>query len=508
MSTQSQAQPAAAPGSGPDEPAPVRPTHGADTALRLSIVGDAGRLDVAVPMWLDVAALAQEYADSVGLATAPRLSRAGGRALDPAATLEDVLEQGDLLVAATAPARADGAGSDDEPSTAPVVRRTTGRAAAALLVLAGVTGFAAAAVGAGLAFAADAPFWVRPVSATVLLVGALLVAAPRREAGEEGPEAADGDVDPRTGTPRVRQDDWSFLAGPGLAGAAGFVAAATPDTGGLLLALAVGGLAALVVAALARTGLEGADEHLARLWLVTGGIVCVTAVVWLLLGASPLALAATAFAGAVVATRVLPALAVDVDDDVLLDLDRLAVTAWSAREQPRSGRRRNQVRPRMVREVARRSQRTVGTGVVVTAVVAAVTGPVVVLGLGGDPTTWARWGGVALVLLGAASLALVSRSFRSLGLRTLIGLTAAWLVALTGAVVAGDLGASALWYAFATALVVAPAVLLAAVRLGGGWRSVWWARVGEVLETLTGVFVLALVPLAAGLFDLVRTSVG
>ncbi len=507
MSTQPPAQPAALPGSAPTEAPPVRPTHGADTALRLSIVGDAGRLDVAVPMWLDVAALAQEYADSVGLATVPRLSRAGGRALDPAATLEEVLEQGDLLVAATEPARADGAGSDDEPPP-PGVRRATGRAAAALLVLAGVTGFAAAAVGAGLAFAADAPFWVRPVSATVLLVGALLVAAPRREADEVEPEAAAGDLDPRTGAPRVRQDDWSFLAGPGLAGAAGFVAAATPDTGGLLLALAVGGLAALVVAALARTGLEGADEHLARLWLVTGGIVCVTAVVWLLLGASPLALAATAFAGTVVATRVLPALAVDVDDDVLLDLDRLAVTAWSAREQPRSGRRRHQVRPRMVREVARRSQRTVGTGVVVSAVGAAVTGPFVVLGLGGDPTPWARWGGVALVLLGAASLALVSRSFRSLGLRTLIGLTAAWLVALTGAAVAGDLGTSALWYAFAAALVVAPAVLLAAVRLGDGWRSVWWARVGEVLETMTGVLVLALVPLASGLFDLVRTTVG
>ncbi|ROR92649.1 hypothetical protein [Nocardioides aurantiacus] len=497
MTTQSEAE---------GEAPAVRPTHGADQALRLSILGDAGRLDVAVPMWLDVAALAQEYADTLGLASPPRLARAGGRELDPVATLEDVLEQGDLLVAAdAAPATvsaASGSGSDDV--AAPGSQRPAGRTAAALLVLAGVAGFAAAAVGAGLTFAADAPFWVRPVAATVLLVGALLVAAPRP--GDD--EAVDAGADLRTGTPRVRQDDWSFLAGPGLAGAAGFVAAASPDAGGLLLALAVGGLAALVVAALARTGLEGADEHLARLWLVTGGIVCVTAVVWLLLGASPLALSAVGFGAAVVATRVLPAFAVDVDDDVLLDLDRLAVTAWSAREQPRSGRKRNQVRPRMVREVARRSQRTVGTGVVVSAVAAAVTGPFVVLGLGGDPTSWARWGGVALVLLGAASLALVSRSFRSLGLRTLLGLTAAWLVALTGTAVATDLGPDALWYAFAAALVVAPAVLLAAVRLGGGWRSVWWARVGEILETLTGVFVLALVPLASGLFDLVRTSVG
>lgn len=505
MTTQSEA-PAAE--TGQEAPA-VRPTHGADQALRLTVVGDAGRLDVAVPMWLEVSALAQEYAATLGLPAAPRLARAGGRDLDPGATLEDVLEQGDVVTAIPA----GGSGSSDASDASeggPASTPRSGparqpRGTAAVLVLVGVTGLAAAAVGAALTFSDAAPFWVRPVAAMVLLVGALLVAAPR---GDGSTPDDDVTAAGTPGAPGVRQDDWSFLAAPGLAGAAGFVAAASPDAGGLLLALAVGGLAALVVAALARTGLEGADEHLARLWLVTGGIVCVVAVVWLLLGASPLALAATAFAAAVVATRVLPAFAVDVDDDVLLDLDRLAVTAWSAREQPRSGRKRNQVRPRMVREVARRSQRTVGTGVVVSSVAAALTGPFVVLGLGGDPTTWARWGGIALVLLGAASLALVSRSFRSLGLRTLLGVTAAWLVALSGAAVASGLGSDGLWYAFAAALVVAPAVLLAAVRLGGGWRSVWWARVGEILETLTGVFVLALVPLAAGLFDLVRTSVG
>ena len=466
-----------------DEAPPVRPTHGADTALRLSVVGAGGRLDLAVPMWLDVAALAQEYADAVGLAVAPRLARAGGRRLDPAAALEDVLEQGDLLVAAdTAPPSDATEGTPSGAGGGPAVASPpAGRGAVALLVLAGVAGFAAAAIGASLSFTADAPVWVRPVAAAVLLVGALVVAAPRADQATPLPDGRTSEPDPR-----VRQDDWSFLAGPGLAGAAGFVVAATPGAGGVLLALAAGGLAALVVAALARTGLEGDDEHLARLWLVTGAIVCLAAVVWLLLGASALALAAVAFGAAVVATRVLPTVAVDVDDEVLLDLDRLAVTAWSAREQPRSGRKRHQVRPRMVHEVARRGQRTVGTGVVVSAVTAAVTGPFVVLGLGGDPTAWARWGGVALVLLGAASMALASRSFRSLGLRTLLGAAAAWLVALTGTAVATELGTDALWYAFGAALLVAPAVLLAAVRLGAGWRSVWWARVGEVLETHDG----------------------
>lgn len=162
----------------------------------------------------------------------------------------------------------------------------------------------------------------------------------------------------------------------------------------------------------------------------------------------------------------------------------------------------------MVTDVARRSQRTVAAGVVVTCLVGLLSAPVVVLGLGSDPSGWARGGGVAMVLLGAASLALVGRTFRSLLPRVLLGATASVLVALTVGVVAVDLGTSSLWYAFAVAAVVAPAAVLAAVQLGGGWRSVWWGRVGEALETMTGVVVLALVPLASGLFDLIRTSVG
>ena len=74
---------------------------------------------------------------------------------------------------------------------------------------------------------------------------------------------------------------------------------------------------------------------------MVGGARCaVLTVVLLLLGASAQGLWAVLFAAAVVAARLLPYTVVDVPDQALLDLDRLAVTAWSAREQPRGSRRR------------------------------------------------------------------------------------------------------------------------------------------------------------------------
>ena len=48
----------------------------------------------------------------------------------------------------------------------------------------------------------------------------------------------------------------------------------------------------------------------------------------------------------------MPGLAVDVPDQLLLDLERLAVTAWSARERPAGRRGRTLVAPEAVAAVA------------------------------------------------------------------------------------------------------------------------------------------------------------
>ena len=117
----------AGPGAGEPPPTSVRPTHGAETALRLTVLGASGRVDLAVPMGLDVASLAREYADLVGLSAAPALARAGGRALPPDATLEQVLEQGDLVVvAATGTGRTAGP-SEPAAAVAGGQRRVSGR---------------------------------------------------------------------------------------------------------------------------------------------------------------------------------------------------------------------------------------------------------------------------------------------------------------------------------------------------------------------------------------------
>ena len=90
--------------------------------------------------------------------------------------------------------------------------------------------------------------------------------------------------------------------------------------------------------------LDGDHDELAQVWLVVGGAAATLVTVFLLTGASAHGVWTVVFAAAVVAARLLPYTVVDVPDRALLDLDRLAVTAWSARERPRGGRRRAVVR--------------------------------------------------------------------------------------------------------------------------------------------------------------------
>ncbi|WP_030483916.1 hypothetical protein [Nocardioides aequoreus] len=475
-------------GDGPTGATPsVRPTHGVDTALRVTVQGAAGRTDLVVPFGTDVAALAETYAAEVGLeGTSPRLARPSGALLDAATDLDDVVDQGALLVAVTDDGPSEAAGEAPESVVVRRPPRLAGSDPRAVLVLACLVSLAAAVIAAVSSGSAETPAWLRPAAAAVLVVGALAVALRTARHG-----TSDAPV---------------YVAAPAFAAAAGFALGYAPGPGGVLLGLAVGGLSAGVVAAVGRTGAETEGEQVLRAWLVVGAAASAGAVLWLLLGASLLALAVSAFALTVVATRLLPAMAVDVDDDVLLDLDRLAVTAWSARDTPQGGRKRHQVRTPMVRDVVARSRRTVLAGVLVAAGVASVSGSAVVLGTGDDRTAWTALGGLAMVALGGGSFGLVARTFRSRWPRLLLGLTSCWLLALSGAALLALLGETWRWYVFAGLALVVPAVVLGAVKLGQGWRSVWWARTGEVLETLAGVFVLALVPLATGLFDLVRTS--
>ena len=76
---------------------------------------------------------------------------------------------------------------------------------------------------------------------------------------------------------------------------------------------------------------------------------------------------------AMLAARFVPAFAIDVPDTYLIDLDRLAVTAWSARDRPRAGAAGSSSRGRGRRGGARgRDRHAAAAAIVAVASVAAV----------------------------------------------------------------------------------------------------------------------------------------
>ncbi|QWZ07983.1 EsaB/YukD family protein [Nocardioides panacis] len=445
--------------------------------IRVTVVGSAGRADLAVPLWVDVDTLAHSYADLVGASAPPPLTTSGGVLLDGTRTVELAgLRHGDVVVAL-----------DEADGPQPGRRRREVRRGLSgafdrqplLLALAALCGLA----GAGVLAATGGAGPARVVCLVLLLLCALTCVAPM--AGASGAAA------------RARS-----AAAPAFAAGAGFVAAYSSAPGGLLLGLAVAALAAAVLAAVGRTFLDSEHDELVEIWLAVAAALALLTVLLLLLGGSVQGLWAVLFAAAVVGARLLPYTVVDVPDQALLDLDRLAVTAWSAREQPRGSRRRRSiVRLDGVTEVVRRGLRLVAAGTVVIAVVAAVTGPLLALGAGRGLQGLST---LVMVGLGGAALALVARSFRSALPRVALRCAAVWVLAFLGYDVLDTYGRTADWVTFAAVLALALVVTLSAVSLGRGWRSVWWARVADLVEGLSIVLVVAAVPLASGFYEVVR----
>lgn len=445
--------------------------------LRVTVSGAAGRADLVVPTWVDVATLAESWAEAVGASRVPSLTTRSGTLLDPAAAVEAVgLRHGDLVVAVDGAVPGSRAAAAAGTSGA---RRTPSWGAHLPLLAAGP-----AALGAGALLATThAGTVARSACLVLLLLGALVAVTPWGGA--------------RAGGARARS-----AVAPAFGAAAGFLGVYTDAPGGLLLGLVVGGFAATVVAAFARAVLDPDHDEVAEVWLLTAGPVSLVALAVLLLGGSLHGLWALLFGAAVVGARLLPYTVVDVPDQALLDLDRLAVTAWSARERPRgSRRRRTMVRYDGVLALVHRGRLLVAAGTVAVAVVVATTGPLLVRSA--DPSSLVGAGSLALVALGGIGLSLVARSFRSTLPRLCLRLSALWVLAFLGVVVLADLAPHLLWWAFGLTVGLAAVVLGAAVLLGRGWRSVWWARAADVVEGLAVVLAVGVVPLASGLFDVV-----
>ncbi len=439
---------------------------GALDTIAVSIHGPAGVLDLSVPRGASASDLAREYAEQSGLGSAPLLYSRSGQPLRPDLALDEAgVGTGDVLVATTSVHRP----APPRPSARPheVVRApgplaiTCFWVAGALALLAGWTGSRAEAPG------------LQHVTVGLLLVSVALGVLPWG-----------------------RFADQRVLVAPVFAAAAAFVLLSDPAPERLPLVLGMASLAAAVVAAVGRALADVPDQGLV-VWMVAGCGWFLAAGAGALLGLSAAVVWSVVVVISVLAARFVPLYAVDVADQYLIDLDRLAVTAWSARERPPGRRGRIVVPPSLVSDVAASAQRTM------TAASVAVAASVVLassLLLATVEPEFDRIGVRCLVFFAGAALLLTARSHRHAGPRVLLRLAglASWtLLAAELLTVMTEPRRAAL---LGVAIALGSVLVLVAVMTGRGWRSVWWARRAEVAEGFSAAAAIASVVVSTGLF--------
>jgi hypothetical protein len=435
--------------------------------LALSVHGPVGVLDLVVPSGAAAVDVAEAYARQAGLATVPVLCSRVGAVLPPDLPLARAgVRPGDVVVATTAVIPATGRGHRGVEPTPP--GRRTDTAATAIATLA-----AACAVAAGWVAATAGTDRLR-VATVVLLVAATVVGV--LPVG-------------RYAAPRA-------VAAPAFAGAAAFALAWDSHAERLPMILGLCGLVCALAAATARSLGREADEAL-RVWIVTGSLFFGLTWVCTLAGAPPRLTWSLVLVLAVLAARVVPALVVDVPDHYLIDLDRLAVTAWSARERTTGKRGRVVVPQAAVSAVAGHGARMLTAAAAALAVAAVVAAPLL---LSTATLRVDRIGARCLVGLAGAALLLAARSYRHRGAAALLRTAGlgCWLVLLV--VLLRLMGATAVHALAIGAVLVGGALVVVAVATGRGWRSAWWSRRAEVAEGLCGALLVASVVVSSGWF--------
>jgi hypothetical protein len=433
-------------------------------SLPISVHGPAGVLDLLVPPGTTGADVAGEYAARTGLASIPLIYTRVGVPVAPDASLVAAgVDAGDLVVAATSVPRPGSLpGSPDLPRTlAP-----PGPAS--------VLWFAVASAVAALAgwFAAYSDSSVaRSATVTVLLAAALLGVLPIGRYASHRAHAA-----------------------PAFAAAAAFAVVWDPDPARLPMVAGLTGLAGAVAAAVARAADDQVDEGL-RTWMVAGTLVFVTGGAAALLGFGPTVVWSVLLVFCVLAARLVPGYAVDVPDQLLIDLERLAVTAWSARDVPRGRRGRAVASRDAVAVVAARGARLVTAAGVAIAAVAIVSSGLLLSSATFDLD---QIGARCQVFFAGAALVLAGRSYRHVGARAALRTAGlgSWAV-LAGVMLSGSAPDRTATVA-GVAIGLAVLLVVVAVAAGRGWRSAWWARRAEVAEALSGALTLAALFVATG----------
>lgn len=433
--------------------------------LAVTVHGPAGALDLMVPSTAAVTEVAREYAAQASLAAIPLVySRTGDLLLASESLAGSGVETGSILVATT------GVSRPSRRAATPPTDRVAGPAGSWPVLWCALA--AGAAVLSGWC-AARAGGRAHDVAVAVLAGASLLGLVPG------GSRAV----------PRA-------VAAPCFAGAAGFAWAWDPQPARLPMVLGIAAAAAAVGAALARSGAGRAEAQL-KVIVIAGATVFGVVGAVTLLGWPPRADWAILLALALLAARFVPGLAVDVPDQYLVDFERLAVTAWSARDRGPRRRVRSIVPIVAVAELADRGARMVAAACAAILVVAAVSAPLL-LWTAVLPVD--RVGARLEVLLVGAGLLLAARSHRQAAARILLrtaGL-ACWLSLASYA--APRLSSGQLLAVSLSSIGLGLLVVLAALATGRGWRSAWWSRRAEVAESLCGSSALAVVLVASGLF--------
>ncbi len=441
----------------------------AGDSIAVSVHGPAGVLDLTVPPGASAADLAREYATQSGLATVPLLyTRLGDPLLADVALGDAGIDSGDVLVAATSVHR----------PTPPQRERMLARSSAPPGRIS-VLWFAIASMMAVLAgwFATrSASDDLRTVTVALLVAAAVLGVVPF---GRYAPHRA--------------------LAAPAFGTVAALVVVWDGHPERLPMVLGIAALGGAVTAAVARSFTEHVEEGL-RVWMVAGGLVFVVSGLGGLFGLPPSATWSFLLVGAMFASRFVPSYAVDVPDQLLIDLERLAVTAWSARDRPRGRRGRAVASPRAVAAVARSGARLVTAAGAAIAVVSVLSAALLLFTVTLDLD---RIGARCLVFFAGAALLLAGRSYRHVGARALLRTAGLGCWALLAVELLR--GSSSTFPAVlgAASIALASLMVVVAVATGRGWRSVWWARRAEVAEGLAGAAALASVFVATGLFRVV-----
>lgn len=437
---------------------------GTTDTVALTVHGQWGEVDLVVPLGATVADVSREYAAQAGLAQAPPLVTSTGRSLDSASPLSrSGVASGDLLVAVL------GGPSGAVPAKAPAPPRddATSPAAGVWFAVAALMG-----VAAGVLVATRSGLVHDTVVGLLALAAALGV------------------------LPVGRYADQRSAAAPAFAAAGAYALAWQPGDASQALSFGVAALAAAVVAGVARAlGAGRSEVH--DVWIsagvavfaVTGGVVLAgmeAQVAWALLVTL-----------AVLASRFVPGLAVDVPDQMLIDIEKLAVTAWSARDRLVGRRGRTVVHEAGIAEVMRRGWRIVDASAVGILVVVVVALPSLQAAAHRDLDVH---GVNALTFFTGATLLLVARSYRHAVAAWMLRIAGLYAWAVLAVVMLGDSSDARLMLVVVLALVLAACVVAAALATGRGWRSVWWATKAELAELLCGSGVVAGFVMAAGIF--------